>query len=177
MLLSPTEAKWDSTSDTLFKLKDRCFKTSDLFFDFLLHFYVRICLIVQNWDGQPYSKLHTKQYAIHIYKIVQKQTVPVMYSSVDAILSSNIATDWSASKDGDPPKEIQHPWHHSIGRKHTFLHVKFRSRIHNFSNEKIHAQDKVTFFMGDGPSVFKNAVFEKCWLVRRYEGHRGWLCM
>jgi hypothetical protein len=59
----------------------------------------------------------------------QEQTGPMMYASVNTIQSSKRAIDCSEVKDGDLLNKHQHPWNHSIDRKHTFFHAKIEGGL------------------------------------------------
>jgi hypothetical protein len=49
----------------------------------------------------------------------------MLHPSVNSTRSSKTATDWGAHEDKRLSKETVHRWHHSVDKKHTFLHVKF----------------------------------------------------
>jgi hypothetical protein len=76
--------------------------------------------------------------------------------------STKTATESSNPKIGNSSVETKYPWHHSVDKKNCFLHVKFEVRFAIPLARKSRVQEKVTFFMGDGPCFFsKMGVFKK----------------
>ncbi|SAM05330.1 hypothetical protein [Absidia glauca] len=58
-------------------------------------------------------------------KRYQSQVSPMLQTSANSTLSSKTATGSSGPKVGHTSTETQHPWHHSVDRKHYFSHMKF----------------------------------------------------
>lgn len=75
----------------------------------------------------------------------RKQTFPASYAYVQSIESTkttmgkvHLKTEYSFNK-------IQHPWHHSIDRKHVFARVKFEAGLSNLLARKLELKKKLSF--------------------------------
>jgi hypothetical protein len=62
---------------------------------------------------------------------------------------------------GDASKKPQHILHHSIDRKHTFLHARFEVGLSISFTRKSIQDKKWHFSWGDDLTIFPKAAFEK----------------
>jgi hypothetical protein len=75
------------------------------------------------------------------------------------------ATHFSGAKVGHCFMKIQHPWHHSVDKKHFFLHVKFgvrftiSSTIKSKPNEKCHFPGEIVHALFFKKRRLKNSPF------------------
>jgi hypothetical protein len=79
--------------------------------------------------GQPRFKIPMEHDEKYLYRKMLKLKFDCAVCDCEHRTKAQLAIDASAPKYGNSSKKVQHYCHHSIGRKHIFLHVKFETRL------------------------------------------------